>query len=297
MDYGIILNGFFDAFLSLVKFFGVLFIPIIFIIIIILILIIINYINFRYVKHITPIKSEIKPQKTSGLFKNIFVLFPRQLAYDLLTQDPNDFDEFGIHMVVGEQGSGKTITVVKLLDNWRKKYPKMEIYTNMAYKYETGALEHWQDLLEHNNGKFGVVNVIDEIKTWWSNRESKDLPPELLGEICQQRKQKKATIGTVQVFSELAKPFRSQTHFIYQPKTFLGCLTIVFKSKAKWYDSETDSFRKYCGFFVFAHTKELREAYDTFKKIEKYKEMEFAYSPYFGDGQAPQVVEVSTRDG
>lgn len=292
IDTVLLLKSLMLAFFSLFKMCTIFIIPIILIIIFLIIMIFINYINFRYVKHIKPKVSDVPKAKKVGFFKNLFILFPRQLAYDVLTQDPNAFGEFGIYMVVGEQGSGKTMTVVKLLQDWKCKYPKMQIYTNMSYKYEDGQLEHWKDLLEHNNGIYGIVNVIDEIKTWWSNKESKDLPPEILGEICQQRKQKKAIIGTVQVFSELAKPFRSQTHFVYEPHTFLGCLTIVFKTKAKWYNSEKDKFRKYCGFFIFAHTKKLREAYDTYKKIEKYKDQEFEYSRYFGVDQAPQVVEV-----
>lgn len=245
-----------------------------------------TYKNKRYVIMLPAERTFKKP----GFFKTIFYLFPKQLAYDKLTQDPNAFCEFGIHMVVGEQGSGKTMTVAYLLNQWQQKYPLVKCYTNMAYQHEDGELVSWRDLLRHNNGIYGVVNVIDEIKTWWSNRDSKDVPPEILGEICQQRKQKKATVGTVQVFSELAKPFRSQCHFIYVPYTFLGCITIVFKTKAKYYNPETDTFRKYNGFFIFAHTKELRESYDTYKVIHKYKEeAEFGQSPYFDSwGQAPR---------
>lgn len=280
--------------LSVVKILVPLLLPLIILVIIVIISIIYHYIFFRYVKHMVPKKGNPRP-KGRGLLMTLIVDFPRQLTYDYIHQDPDDFGEFGIHMVIGEQGSGKTMTVVYLLEKWKRMYPKMKVYTNMAYKYEDGELVSWKDLLENNNDKRGIVNVIDEIKTWWSNRDSKDVPPEILGEICQQRKQKKATIGTVQVFSELAKPFRSQSHFVYVPYTFLGCLTIVFKTKGKWYDIEKDRFRKYNGIFVFAHNKRLRNAYDTFKKIEKYKDVTFGTSPHFKDGEAPQVVEVSVR--
>lgn len=284
--------------------------PFIFTFIVIFLLCVLNILYFRYANHIKPkprlfpthftYKGENyvieipKPYKNNfpGLLKNIFYLFPRQFAYDYLNQDPNAFGEFGVHMVTGEQGSGKTMTVVYLLQKWSSQYPRLKIYTNMAYKYEDGTLETWKQLIDRNNGIYGVVNVIDEIKTWWSNRDSKDVPPEILGEICQQRKQKKAMIGTVQVFSELAKPFRSQTHFVYVPKTFFGCLTIVFKSKAKYYNPEEDKFRKYCGFFIFAHTKKLREAYDTYKKIEKYKDVTFESSNAFTNGGDPQATVV-----
>ena len=165
----------------------------------------------------------------------------------------------------------------------------------MAYKYEDFTLFHWKDLFKHNNGIYGVANVLDELQTWWSNSESKDVPPEMLAEICQQRKQKKATIGTVQVFSRLAKPFREQSHFVYMPYTFFNCLTIVKKTKGKYYNESTQSFTKCTGFFFFVHTKELRESYDTFKRIEKYRDVDWAKSDYFTSEEVPPK-EVVLRD-
>lgn len=268
-DVSVILKSLFNALIAIIKSLSFLIIPILLALIIFIIMCIFFYIKHRFIEGIKPKKSDIPIQKKKNIFETIFIDFPKQLTYDILNRDPYAFCEYGIHMVTGEQGSGKTMTVVYLLQEWAKRYPKMKIYTNMAYKYENGPLDHWHELINRKNGKYGIVNVIDEIKAWWSNKESKDVPVEILAEICQQRKQKKALIGTVQVFSELAKPFRSQTHFIYIPKTILGCLTIVRISKAKYYDETTDSFRKYCGFFMFAHTKKLRNAYDTYKKIEK----------------------------
>lgn len=229
-------------------------------------------------------------RKKDSFMKKLFVQFPKQLAYDRLTLDPNAFGEYGIHMVVGDQGSGKSMTVVYLIEEWKRRWPRLKVYTNMGYRYENDSLDYWQQLITRKNGIYGIVNVIDDLKAWWSNRDSKDLPPEVLGEICQQRKQKKAIIGTIQVYSEAPKPLRSQTHFIYVPKTILGCLTIVRITKRQYYDDEKDTFKKYCGTFFFAHTKRLREAYDTYKKIEKYKDIEFSSSPYFPcvDTRAPR---------
>lgn len=238
---------------------------------------------YRVILKMKRIPADIKKEKQIPLFKTVFWLFPKQLAYDFINQDPLAFSEFGIHMVCGEQGSGKTMTVCYLLDKWRRKYPKMQIYTNMEYKYQNGELLHWKQLINNNNGIYGVANVIDETQTWFSSSESKDIPPSMLSEICQQRKQKKAIIGTAQVFGRMAKPLREQTHFVYLPYTFLGCLTIVFQAKAKDYDPEKDKFRRKGKFFIFAHTKELRESYDTFKRISKYSDTEFEQSIYSGD--------------
>lgn len=219
--------------------------------------------------------------KKDSFLKKIFFQFPQRLALDRFDDDPNRFRDYGISICVGEQGSGKTITACYLLQEWRKKYPRIKIYTNMCYEYEDDSLSSWTDLLIHNNGIYGVVNVVDEIQTWWSSADSKNVQPEMIAEICQQRKQVKATLGTVQVFGRLAKPFREQVKTVYIPKTFFGCLTVVFKSSPYYYDEKKNKFTKKDGFFFFVHTKKLRDSYDTYKKIEKYKDMEFSESLLF----------------
>lgn len=279
-DFGVFFKILIQVFFSLLKGVSFILIPIGIALIIVIINSFREYLRLRFIEKIKP-KKGLPRQKKTSLFKHICILWPKQLAYDFLTQDPNAFDKFGIHIFVGPQGSGKTMTAIYLLQEWQKQYPKMQVYTNLAYKFETGELEHWQELIDRENGIYGIVNVIDEMKTWWSNKDSKDVPAEMLGEISQQRKQKKAIFGTVQVFSELAKPLRSQTHYIYVPYTFMNSLTIVFKAKAKDYDVENDRFKKFRGFFIFAHTRELRDSYDTYKRIQKYKEQEFASSSVF----------------
>lgn len=238
---------------------------------------------YNYFKIRKEEKIKLKPRntyikKTDNLFKTIFIKFPKQLAYDILSGDPDSFNEFGIHMVCGSQGSGKTITVAYLLKKWKEKYPKMKIYTNMDYKYEDGELNTFDELIERTNGIYGVVNVIDETPNWFSSSDSKNVPVEVLSEISQQRKQKKAILGTGQVFGKIAKPLREQTHFVYLPRTFLGCLTVVWKAKAEDYDSDRNRFRKRTIAFIFAHDRDLRESYDTYKKILRYKDVQFMNS-------------------
>lgn len=300
MNIGSIIKAFLGALLNLLKLSLYLLIPFSIILFILILCILYQYWKHRIVEGIKPKKKIIrkyftykgknyfidiprfyKPKKKESFFHKIFVSFPKQLTYDFLSQDPNDFSEFGIYMVVGEQGSGKSMTAIYLMEKWRELYPNLKVYTNMGYKHEDGELNHWKELISRKNGTFGIVNVIDDLKAWWSNRDSGKLPPEVMGEICQQRKQKKALIGTIQVFSECPKELRSQTHFIYVPKTYLNCLTIVRKTKAKYYDPEKDKFKKYFGTFFYIHNKRLRDCYDTYKKIEKYKDVEFDVSPHW----------------
>lgn len=220
----------------------------------------------------------ISNYKPISIFKRIFVQFPQQFWLDRFNRLPGEFLEYGLHLVCGEQGSGKTTTVVDLLLNrWQEQYPLLKVYTNLDYSLEDGKIEHWKDLLseERSNGRYGVVNVIDEISSWFSSLQSKDFPPEMLGEISQQRKQRKVILGTAQVFGRVAKPIREQTSFVYLPFSVAGCLTIVRVSKPIYYDEQTFTFKKYIRTYFFVHTPKLRKCFDTYKRIESYNKQGF----------------------
>lgn len=207
------------------------------------------------------------------------IFLPAQIVEDRLNLDPFSFNEYGLHMFYGEQGSGKTLSVVHLLMKMQKKYPKCKVRTNFGYEFQDDEVFAWQDLVHNENGEYGQIEVIDEIQTWFSSLNSKDFSPEMLGEISQQRKQRKMLVGTAQVFCRIAKPIREQTHFVYLPKTYFGCLTVVRVSKAYYYNTEKDIFTKYIKTYCFVHTKEIRNAYDTYKKIENYVGMGFQINP------------------
>lgn len=231
---------------------------------------------FHKFKKMSFIKGEYKYVGFGSWFKKIFFQFPRQFAYDLITRNPDSFRDYGFHMICGEQGSGKTTTLIYLLLRYQKMYPKLKIKTNLDYKYENGVIDTWEDLLNSNNGVYGEIDVIDEVQNWFSSNQSKDFPPDMLTEITQQRKQRKVIIGTSQVFTRVAKPIRENVYMLYEPITIFGCITIVRKSKPIISaDGSGLDKKKPCGFFFFVHNKELRDAFDTYKKIEKIKTVGF----------------------
>lgn len=213
--------------------------------------------------------------KKPSVLKRLFYEFPKRLSLDMYNRDPDEFKEYGLHMFCGEQGSGKTTSVVHLLNKLREKYPKCRVRTNMNYVHQDGEISHWQDLVQNDNGIYGQVEVLDEIQTWFSSNQSKNFPPEMITEISQQRKQRKMLVGTAQIFSRMSKPIREQTTFVYLPLTIFGCLTIVRISKPHFWDDEKQSFKKYIGWYFFVHNEKIRDAFDTYKKIEKYKKVGF----------------------
>lgn len=230
------------------------------------------YMYFRCFKKIKPVEKIIKEKlKEPHLLKKIFILFPRQLILDHLTFDPNTFSKYGLHMVCGKQGRGKTMTVVYLLQLWKKFYPMCHVITNMDYKYEDCKLTEWQQLTLNTNGIYGEIDVIDEIQNWFSSNQSKDFPPDFLHIITQQRKVRRCIIGTSQVFTRVAKPLREQTQFLYLPLTLFGCFTICRVYELE-FNGNGDVKSKHCvKTFCFVHNKELRESYDSYKVVEDMK--------------------------
>lgn len=259
--------------LKFLKFITIVLSPFLIIFVLVSFHVIVLYVNYFVIKK--------DPLPKRGSFKNrsflkrIIIDFPIQFIEDIRNGSDYEFKEYGLHMVCGEQGSGKTTTVIYLLQKWKKLYPNCKISTNMSYKYEDSSIDHWKDIVTDTNGNYGKIEVIDEIQTWFSSLQSKDFPPEMLQEVSQQRKQRKAIIGTAQIFSRMAKPIREQTHFIYLPMTIFGCITIVRKSHIKYWNEEKQKFTRYLGMFFFVHDFVLRDSFDTYKKIEKYHQQGF----------------------
>lgn len=249
---------------------------------IIFILTIIRYFYVMKREHVILKRSEFSHEKKVSFFKKLFVQLPDVLARDLLNKDPDRFNKWGIHMICGQQGTGKTITAVYLMQEWKRQFPGSKIYTNIEYKYQDGSCDDLADIIDHNNGKYGCINLIDEIQTWLSCYDRK-VPPQVLSEISQQRKQNKALIGTSQIFSKVSPSLREQTHFVYLPHTFFGCLTFVLTSEERFYNKDKKKFVKYTGMFFFVHTKKLRDSYDTLRKVERYKDTGFEKNNFLDD--------------
>lgn len=204
-----------------------------------------------------------------GIIKRIYVQFPKVLAHDYMTRNLEEFTETGVRLIVGEQGSGKTITACKLLRDYKLKYPNIYIKSNTFFKYQDAPINGPDDIIMSNNGIYGEVDFIDEIQNWFNSMESKDFPPEMLQEATQQRKQRKQIIGTAQVWQRVAKPLREQVQLLYKPITIFGCLTIVRQYKPTVTDEGLVDKLSFRGMFFFVHDEDLRNSFDTLKAIQQ----------------------------
>ena len=226
------------------------------------------------------IKRRTNHYKKRSIIKRLLFDFPKQFVEDLFNKDPEAFEEYGFNIITGKQGSGKTLTLVYLLLKLKKEYPKLIIKTNMAYKHEDGVISHWSDLMSFTNGIYGEIDVLDEVQNWFSCAQSKDFPPEMLNVVTQQRKKRKMILGTSQVFARVAKPLRENTYMLYKPLTIFGCITIVRKVEPILEADGNVAKEVNKGMFFFVHSKEIRQAYDTFKTIDGMKKSGFIASPF-----------------
>jgi ATP-dependent Clp protease ATP-binding subunit ClpX len=218
-------------------------------------------------------RKTVDPKYSKGgllmLIKKVYIDFPLRLVNDRLSLEPDSFNFYGVHIFEGCQGSGKTMSAMHLLKQLKEKYPLVKIRSNININFQDGEINGWQDLIKSDNGIFGQIEYIDEMQNWFDCMESKDFPPEMLAEVTQQLKQRKCIIGTSQVFDRLSKPIREQITMLYKPLTIAGAFTIV-----RVYDVRIDNGgqvdkmkmrRLYC----FVHDDELRNCYDTYKKVER----------------------------
>ncbi len=221
---------------------------------------------FKYKHGMKLPPSGIVVQKKKSLIYQILVLVPRRYMLDKYQREPDYFHPRGIHMFCGEQGCGKTIACVEMIQRLQRTYPKSKSITNFGLTTETDELERWQQLLDYTNGHKGVIVGIDEIQNWFMSGTNK-LPEQMLEVATQNRKNNRIICCTAQVFTRVNKGLREQVTLVYNPHTFLGCFTIVIKRKPEFDDEGNVTKMKYQGLYAFTHTDEIRESYDTYKVI------------------------------
>lgn len=148
--------------------------------------------------------------KKDGFFKKIFVKFPQRFVDDLFDKDPEFFKYQGLIIFEGRQGSGKTMSMVEFIMRMQEEYPLAKTITNFGLKTQNKELKDWKMLIDYKNDKQGVIVGMDELQNWFSSNDSRNFPPEMLGIITQNRKNRRIILGTSQNFYLLAKAIRSQ---------------------------------------------------------------------------------------
>lgn len=220
-------------------------------------------------------KGQHKILKQDGFFKNIFYKLPKRIVLDNFERDPDFFRYQGCVIFEGRQGMGKSISMVEFASRMLKEYPLAKCTSNLGFILENTSLEDWKMLLNYKNGIYGVIVILDELQNWFSSKDSKDFPPEMLEIITQNRKNRRIILGTSQNFYLLAKAIRSQATEVRRCTTLFGALTIVRRLEPILDSDGNVKEFKHRGWYYFVHTKELRECYDTYRVIERLSKVGF----------------------
>lgn len=181
---------------------------------------------------------QLRPRRVSSVRQLLAGSLDPQGVIDCIRYDlafrrlhPDFFPYDGIYLFCGAQGSGKTLSMVQAAYKLACDYPKMVICTNLdlhgfPYPYRILRYHGDESLDQVSNGEAGVLFLIDEVHTLYNSLNSKGIDPAVMAQICQQRKQRKIIMGTSQVFSRVAKPFREQAKVIILCNNFLKYLQV-----------------------------------------------------------------------
>lgn len=224
---------------------------------------------------------KIKIYSTEGFFTKVFKFMLFKFK-DILhaIKHGKSFEEYGMTLMVGDQGSGKSMALTEYLERIRKDYPKALIVTNYGYMHQHREFNDWNDFFDIRNGADGVVFALDEIQNEFNSNAWKNFPEELLSEITQQRKQKVKIVATAQVWNDVAVQLRRQTLYVTECTTLGKRWTFTRTYRRRDYEraqnfAEGTSKVTKVESRSFIQNEYLRSLYDTEKKIERLSRTRF----------------------
>lgn len=207
----------------------------------------------------------------------------------LIDEKKKRFPYHGVYCFCGKQGSGKTLTAVRLISNIYLDYQDVYLVTNVSIN--TDILPHipkeniipferyYQLFMLYDKP---VIFLIDEAHLLFNSLESKNADLNMFTVISQNRKRQRIFILTSQVFSRLQLVMREQINTIITCNTYMGFLThcTVFHDFEKQRDELVG--KKEFGCF-YTHKRKLHyEMYNTYQVIDYSKDSEF-WTPIFKD--------------
>ncbi len=204
------------------------------------------------------------------------------ISYKLnfIKEHPNYFYPDGLVVFTGPQGSGKTLSAVCYVENLLKMYPKSLLVTNLSlanYPFDHTRVFQFNnsdDLSRYSNGEFGVIYLIDEIQLYFNSLQSKNINPDVMVQISQQRKQRKHIVATSQVFGRMAKPLREQFSSVLVCTNFFGFIQfnkLVDRDCIEDNDNSTTLKGKVKKRFIWWHSPKDYKKYDTYYVIQQNK--------------------------
>lgn len=202
-----------------------------------------------------------------------------KIGYDIHFDEthPDYFHPDGFICFTGGQGSGKTLTAVQYIHKLVTKYPKVMLVTNCHVKFPDWEgmqirYEGYEQMQKLDNGYHGIILFLDEIQAEFNSLESKKIDPAWFSVICQQRKRRIHVVGTAQLFSRVAKPWREQFTACIRCRGWFDLIQInqvislddVEEDENGNIVKEKASMTK-----IWFRNPELYDMYDTWERVER----------------------------
>jgi len=191
---------------------------------------------------------------------------------------------YGIWCYVGLPGAGKTMSLVRYLDEQRRKYgDKILIITNFYYAGQDAHLSGYE-MIEDLTYDRPVIFAWDELQNEFNSREYRGFPIGLVHELTQNRKgHGKQIVYTTQTFTAVDKNFRNLTSKVIDCRTHLRRLTVCRHFKREFYEARIESksierkvrikpMRKE----RFLQSDYLRSRYDSFQRLDYLKGLNYS---------------------
>jgi hypothetical protein len=196
------------------------------------------------------------------------------------------FDLYGLRLITGRQGSGKTIVLTYMLEKYKRRYPKCKIYTNFGYINQDAEFKDWKQLYDQSflNGEDGIIIGWDEMQNDFMSTAYKNIPEGFITQITQQRKQRICILATSQVYTRVLKALREQCFLVGEAKTFMKRWTFCKFYDASDYESyyeKADPSKRSKMMRVsklsFIQDDIIRSLYDTYAVIKSMTSKEYIH--------------------
>lgn len=208
-----------------------------------------------------------------------------------------NFNGFGLKIYVGLFGAGKTISMIEKAYRIAKAFPQVKILTNMKLEgfpkhTKIIPLTNFKQIIDIDGN---TLIIIDEISTILNSRRwDKDgVPPALLGQLLQVRKQRKMLLSTAQRFHHVDKLIRDITHTVIDCDTYFNRWTIQTAYDAEQYESQnTLKPAVPMWHYNFLQTEKIRKLFDTWEIIDNMKKEEFLTDKEILDKQGSSTGDI-----
>lgn len=179
----------------------------------------------------------------------------------------------GLRAYKGYQGRGKSMSIIHDVLEIREKFPNCVIFSNIKIEgienyYFCKTDEDVYFGLSFENGKDGVINIIDEAHLFFNKKTGIGI--DVLQQISQQRKERRKIMISSQIWEDLDISLRKQVPEIIkcwnigniQINKVSNGETLHYDKAKSEYVADTIAYR------IYKRTNDLATKYDTYQKIE-----------------------------